>query len=98
SLTEIRTPRMKSREKVRSKTPPADQPIKMRVAAALVYHQITGKTRDAASEPDYEVALSDTAIALSQVADIFYVNGEGRLARITEDGTSPGKLAQPGEA
>jgi len=89
---------MNSRDRVRSKTlPRADQPIKMRVAAALVYHQITGKTRNAASEPEYEVALADTAIALSQVADIFYVNGEGRLARIPEDELALGKFEQSGD-
>ena len=89
---------MNSRDRVRSKTlPRTDQPIKMRVAAALVYHQITGKTRNAASEPDYEVALADTAIALSQVADIFYVNGEGRLARIPEDELALGKFEQSGD-
>jgi hypothetical protein len=71
--------------------------MKMRVAAALVYHHITGKTRTIASGPDYETALADTAIALSQVADIYYVNAEGRLLRIPEDELANGKFERAGD-
>ena len=59
------------------------KPMKMRVAAALVYHNITGKTRTAASGQEYEAALADTAIALSQVADLYYTNAQGRLTQET---------------
>jgi hypothetical protein len=72
-------------------------PVKMRVAAALVYHQITGKTRSAASGPEYEAALTDTAIALSQVADIYYVNADGRLTRIPEDEVTLGRFERAGD-
>jgi hypothetical protein len=74
-----------------------NQPMKMRVAAALVYHQITGQTRSTASGHEYEAALSDTAIALSQVADIYYVNAEGRLLRIPDDELTLGKFERAGD-
>ena len=73
------------------------QPIKMRVAAALVYHQITGNTRTSASGPEYETALADTAIALSQVADLYYLNAQGRLQRIPEDDVALGKFERAGD-
>jgi len=73
------------------------KPMKMRVAAALVYHNITGKTRTAASGQEYEAALADTAIALSQVADLYYVNGQGRLTRIPEDELMLGRFERAGD-
>ena len=74
------------------------KPMKMRVAAALVYHHITGKTRTAASGHEYECALADTAIALSQVADIYYVNAQGRLVRIPEEELMLGKFERAGDS
>ena len=73
------------------------KPMKMRVAAALVYHHITGRTRTTASGQEYEAALADTAIALSQVADIFYVNGQGRMTRIPEDELMLGRFERAGD-
>ena len=73
------------------------KPMKMRVAAALVYHNITGKTRTAASGQEYEGALADTAIALSQVADLYYTNAQGRLTRIPEDDLVLGRFERAGD-
>ncbi|HEX2649164.1 MAG TPA: hypothetical protein VHN19_04405 [Burkholderiales bacterium] len=73
------------------------KPMKMRVAAALVYHNITGTTRTTASGQEYEAALADTAIALCQVADVYYTNTEGRLTLIPEDDLMHGRFEHAGD-
>ena len=73
------------------------QPMSMRVACALVYHQLTGRTREAATSTDYRTALNTTALALSQVADIYYVNREGRLLRIPSEELALGVFESSGE-
>lgn len=73
------------------------QPVKMRVAAALVYHQLTGKTREAASVRDYCTALCTTALAISHIVDVCYVNDQGRLLRVPSDDLALGAFEDYGD-
>jgi hypothetical protein len=73
------------------------KPMSMRVACALVYQQLTGRTREAAGSTDYRTALNTTALALSQVADVYYVNRDGRLLRIPSEELALGVFESSGE-
>jgi hypothetical protein len=54
------------------------QPVPLPVAASLVYHQLNRKLQP---EGGLHGALASTAFALSQVADIYYLE-DGRLVPI----------------
>ena len=73
------------------------QPVRMRVAAALAYNHLTGKTRQTATEPEYLVALNSTAMALSQVVDIYYVNDQRKLLRIPGEELALGRFEKAGD-
>jgi hypothetical protein len=61
----------------------ADQakPIPLHVAASVVHQQLSGASRDW-KEDDYAAILDSTALALSHVSDIYYLDAHGRLRRI----------------
>jgi hypothetical protein len=73
------------------------QPMSLRVACALVYHQLTGKTREMGTAADYVVAMNTTALALSQIADIYHVNPAGRLSRIPAEELALGAFEGSGD-
>ena len=57
-----------------------DKPVALHIAASLVHQQLApGMIGD-----DYREALERTALALSHLADIFYVDEQGRLKRIPD--------------
>jgi hypothetical protein len=56
------------------------KPVALHVAASVVHQQLSPGT----ISDDYREALDRTALALSHLADIFYVDGEGRLKRIPD--------------
>jgi hypothetical protein len=57
-----------------------DKPVVLHIAASLVHQQLApGMIGD-----DYREALERTALALSHLADIFYVDEHGRLKRIPD--------------
>jgi hypothetical protein len=60
------------------------QPVPLRVAASLVHQQISGSSRDW-RDGRYSAVLDSTALALSHVSDIYYVNAQGRLVRIPDE-------------
>ena len=62
---------------------PADQakPIPLHVAASVVHQQLSGSAREWGDE-EYAAVLNSTALALSNVSDIYYLNLQGRLLRI----------------
>ena len=59
-------------------------PVPLRVAASLVYFQISGK-RAARDDHELDQALNDAAFALAQIADIYYENDKGHVLRIPDD-------------
>jgi hypothetical protein len=73
------------------------KPVKLRVAAALLHHEITGIERPSGRPDDYLVALNTAAHALSQVSDLYYVNADGRLLRVPGDDLAGGKFEGGGE-
>jgi hypothetical protein len=73
------------------------KPVKLRVAAALLHHEITGRDRPAGRSEDYVVALNTAAHALSQVSDLYYVNADGRLLRVPSEDLAGGKFEGGGE-
>jgi hypothetical protein len=64
----------------------ADQakPVPLHVAAAVVYQQLSGDTRER-GESGLRSVLDSTALALSHVADIYYLTDERKLRRIPEE-------------
>lgn len=63
--------------------PSTDQtkPVPLHVAASVVHQQLSGSSRTWNDE-DYGAILNSTALALSHVSDIYYLDKEGRLLRI----------------
>jgi hypothetical protein len=57
------------------------KPVPLHVAASVVHQQLSGSSRTW-KDDDYPAILDSTALALSHVADIYYLNKEGRLLRI----------------
>jgi len=70
---------------VRKTDPLVDQakPIPLHVAASVVHQQLTGSARDW-KDDGYAPILDSTALALSNVCDIYCVRN-GRLMRIPEE-------------
>jgi hypothetical protein len=68
------------------------KPVKLRVAAALLHHEITGIDRPSGGPDDYRAALNTAAHALSQVSDLYYINPQGRLLRIPSEDVASGKF------
>jgi hypothetical protein len=60
------------------------QPVPLRVAASVVHQQISGTLRDW-KDAGYSAVLDSTALALSHVSDIYYVNAQGQLLRIPDE-------------
>jgi hypothetical protein len=60
------------------------KPVPLHVAASVVHQQLSGSTREWKDE-DYRAILDSTALALSHVADIYYVNLYGKLLRIPDE-------------
>jgi hypothetical protein len=59
-------------------------PVALHVAASVVHRQLSGSVRDW-PEDDYVSILNSTALALSHVADIYYVNAHGQLVKIPDE-------------
>jgi hypothetical protein len=55
--------------------------VPLHVAASVVHQQLSGSSRTW-KDDDYGAILESTALALSHVSDIYYLNKEGRLLRI----------------
>ena len=64
----------------------ADQakPVPLHVAASVVYQQLSGDTRGCAAEA-LNAILDSTALALSHVADIYYLTADSKLRRIPDE-------------
>jgi hypothetical protein len=77
----------------------ADQakPIPLHVAASVVYQQLSGTSRDW-KEDDYAAVLDSTALALSHVSDIYYLNAHGRLLRIPDEELAVGMFEHGAKA
>jgi hypothetical protein len=77
----------------------ADQakPIPLHVAASVVHQQLSGTSRDW-KEDDYAAVLDSTALALSHVSDIYYLNAHGRLLRIPDEELAVGMFENGAKA
>jgi len=60
------------------------QPVPLHVAASVVHQQLSGSSRGSEDEA-YGAILESTALALSHVADIYYLNKQGTLRRIPDE-------------
>jgi hypothetical protein len=67
------------------------QPVPLRVAASVVHQQISGSSGDSKVD-GYDAVLDSTALALSHVSDIYYVNAQGRLLRIPDEELAVGRF------
>lgn len=73
------------------------QPVRLRVAAAVAYQKLTGRTRESAASGDYSVQMNAMALALSQLADVYYVNKQGKLQRIPTEELALGTFQESGD-
>jgi hypothetical protein len=64
----------------------ADQakPVPLHVAASVIHQQLSGDMRNWHDDA-YNAVLDSTALALSHVSDVYYVNAQGRLLRIADE-------------
>lgn len=58
------------------------RPVAMRIAASLVYFQL--RRGIARNDDELDRAFNDAALALAQLADVYYENHEGRILRIPD--------------
>lgn len=58
------------------------RPVPMRVAASLVHFQL--RRGIAPNDDELDRALNDAALALAQIADVYYENDQGRILRIPD--------------
>jgi hypothetical protein len=72
------------------------KPVKLRVAAAVLYQQLTGRTSDTGAGHQYLRELADTALALSHVADVYHVDARGKLMRIPNEDLAAGAFEDGG--
>jgi hypothetical protein len=70
------------------------QPVPMPVACSLVYHHLNRDIGEPAAH-GYVSSLNATALALSQVADVYHVEG-GRLLRIPSEELVLGSFEERG--
>ena len=73
------------------------KPVKLRVAASIAHHELSGRKREAMLAADYFNALNDAAAQLAHVADIYYVNEAGRLLRVPAEDVQAGTVANGGD-
>lgn len=66
--------------------PIADQakPVPLHVAASVVHQQLSGASLEVKDDAGSAI-LESTALALSHVSDIYYVNQHGELKRIPDE-------------
>jgi hypothetical protein len=74
------------------------RPVKVRVAASMAYHELTGRKREAILARDYFLALNDIAMSLAQVADIYYLNSKRNLVRLAAEELAGGRFENGGDA
>ena len=60
------------------------QPVPLHVAASVVHQQLAGAAREW-REDGYSAILDSTALALSHVSDIYYLDAQGKLHRIPDE-------------
>lgn len=79
--------RAKARKSLRSQA----EPVPLAVAASLVYHHLNRNIGSPAGGTSYQAALDSTALALSQVSDVYSVE-RGRLLRIPSEDLAAGSF------
>ena len=72
------------------------QPVPLPVAASLVYHHLNRDVGNAAPGHGYGAAICSTALALSQVSDIYHVEA-GKLLRIPSEDLAAGVFEDRGD-
>jgi hypothetical protein len=71
------------------------QPVPMQVVCSLVYHQLNRDIGNIGVDRGYSTSLNATALALSQVADIYYIE-QGRLLRVPSEELAGGSFEDSG--
>jgi hypothetical protein len=76
----------KARAKLQRNRLVADQakPVPLHVAASVVHQQLSGSSREW-KDAAYSAILDSTALALSHVSDIYYLDAQGKLRRIPDE-------------
>lgn len=60
------------------------KPVPLHVAASVVHRQLSGALTEWRDE-SYGAVLDSTALALSHVADIYYMNAHGKMLKIPDE-------------
>ncbi|HEY8249126.1 MAG TPA: hypothetical protein VIG70_00860 [Burkholderiales bacterium] len=74
----------------------ADKPVPLHVAASVVHQQLSGSSRDWRDDT-YDGILESTALALSHVGHIYYVNTHGQALRIPDEELAVGMFENGGK-
>ena len=84
--------------KVRARsTPSLDKPVRLRVAASMLHHELGGDVRSAMRGPDYLLHLNKAARALSEAIQVFRLDGS-RMHPIEAAELAAGELLDGGNA
>lgn len=74
-----------------------NKPVRLRIAASMLHHQLGGGARSAMRGPDYIVRLNEAARALSRVLELFRLDAAG-LHPISSADVAAGELLDGGNA
>jgi hypothetical protein len=78
-------------------TPSLDKPVRLRVAASMLHHEMGGDVRSAMRGPDYLLRLNEAARALSEVIEVFRLD-RGGMRAISAADLAAGELLDGGNA
>ena len=74
-----------------------DKPVRLRVAASMLHHELGGDARSAMRGPDYLTRLNEAARALSERIEVFRLDG-ARMHPISAAEIAAGELLDGGNA
>jgi hypothetical protein len=67
-------------------------PVPLRVAASIVFNQLSRAPSLPTQGERYARALNDAAMALAQVADVYYRDARGRILRLPDEDLGAGRF------
>ena len=55
-----------------------DKPVRLRIAASMLFHELGGRSRSAMRGPDYLARLAEAARALTEMIPVFRLDAAGK--------------------
>lgn len=72
------------------------KPVKLRVAASVLLHELTRRSRFAVRGDHYIRDLNEAAAEMARIVDVYYLNDQRRLVRIETDEITAGEFIDGG--